>query len=163
MKPFYCLMIIATLVFYLLGRLCDDMSWYQFSGLSGTGFQALAMSGMAVSVILIITLRLTEEGGIKVIFVHSQIKFIIPWALVITESVLVFQIFACYHEVPVETNFIEMDNNGCILYSITLLLNNLNYSLICNHRGDIPLLVVFMIVLFAEIIYNGTLLITFIN
>jgi hypothetical protein len=56
-----------------------------------------------------------------------------------------------------------MEYKGCVLYSLTLLLTNLNYSLICNTRGDLPLLVTFLIVLFAEIIYNGTLLISFIN
>lgn len=163
MEPFHCVMIIAALAFYLLGRLCDDMSWHQFTGLSGTGFQAIAVGGLAASAIIITILRLREENGYKIIFFHSQMKFIIPWALVITESILVFQIFGCYHEFPEETSFIDMEYKGCILYSVTLLLTNLNYSLICNNRGDLPLLVVFMIVLFAEIIYNGTLLITFIN
>lgn len=97
MEAFHCVMIIATLVCYLLGRLCDDMSWHQFSGLSGTGFQAIAVGGLAASAILITILRLREENGYRVIFFQSQMKFLIPWALVITESVLVFQILACYH------------------------------------------------------------------
>ncbi len=33
----------------------------------------------------------------------------------------------------------------------------------CNTHGDLPILVVFLICLFAEIIYSGTLLITFIK
>lgn len=56
-----------------------------------------------------------------------------------------------------------MDYKGCALYCTVLLVNNLNYSLICNTRGDFPLLVLFTICLFAEIIYSGTLLITLIN
>jgi hypothetical protein len=90
-------------------------------------------------------------------------KFVIPWALVILECVFVFQIFDCYHTPPELISDIAMEYSACCLYSVVLLLTNLNYSLMCNTRGDLVLLVVFEIVLFAEIIYNGTLLIKFIN
>jgi hypothetical protein len=139
------------------------MSWYQFNGLSAVGFQGIATGSLVASAVLIIILRLKEDDGLKLIFHHSQLKFIIPWALAITLSVLAFQIFSCYHELPEEVSFIDMEYQGCVLYSLTLLLTNLNYSLICNTRGEMPLLVLFTIVLFAEIIYDGMLLVTFIN
>jgi hypothetical protein len=135
MGTFHYVFIISAMTLYLLGRLCDDMSWYQFSGLSAEGFQGISVGCLGASAVLIIILRLNEEGGLKIVLHHSQMKFIIPWALVITLSILVFQIFACYHELPEEVSFIDMEYKGCILYSLTLLLTNLNYSLICNTRG----------------------------
>jgi hypothetical protein len=38
MGTFHNVFIIAAMTLYLLGRLCDDMGWYQFSGLSAVGF-----------------------------------------------------------------------------------------------------------------------------
>jgi hypothetical protein len=52
---------------------------------------------------------------------------------------------------------------GCIEYCITLLLSNYIYSSICSEKGELPFLIIFEIVLFAEIIYDGLLLISFIN
>lgn len=162
-EPFHLVFIIISLVFYLLGRLCDDMSWHQFSGLSSTGFQGISMASLAASAIITIILRLSEEDGHKIIFFRSQVKFIIPWALVITESILVFRIFGCFNEIPADASFVDMEYNGCVLYVLTMLLTNLNYSLICNDRGHIISLIVFMMVLFGEIVYSGILLVTFIE
>jgi hypothetical protein len=52
---------------------------------------------------------------------------------------------------------------GCIEYCFVLLLSNFIYSSICNEKGELAYLIVFEIVLFAEIIYDGTLLMTFID
>lgn len=46
---------------------------------------------------------------------------------------------------------------------MVITLTNLNYSLLCNVKGDLPVVVVCEIALFAEILYNGTLLIKLIG
>lgn len=150
-----------TMALFTLGRICDDMSWYKFNGLSEIGFESIALGTITVSAILIIIRRTREQNGFKELFLHSQMRFTIPWALVILESIFVFNIFDCYHDQP-EHQF-AMTYTGCCLYTVVLLLTNLNYSLMCNVSGDIPLLIVFESILFAQIVYNGTLLIKFVN
>jgi hypothetical protein len=56
-----------------------------------------------------------------------------------------------------------MDYAGCCLYSVVILLTNLNYSVLCNIKGDIALLIFYEVILFGEIIYNGMLLVRFID
>jgi hypothetical protein len=56
-----------------------------------------------------------------------------------------------------------MDYAGCCLYTVVILITNLNYSLLCNIKGDLPILIFYEIVLFAEVIYNGSLLIKFVG
>jgi hypothetical protein len=99
------------------------------------------------------------------LFLESQARFIIPWSLVILIIVLLFNIFGCtptLDAADTASNY-YMDYAGCCLYSVVILLTNLNYSVLCNIKGDFPLLIFYEIVLFAEIIYNGTLLIRFID
>jgi hypothetical protein len=36
----------------------------------------------------------------RILFVRSQLKFLIPWALVITIDILYFNIFGCQKTVP---------------------------------------------------------------
>lgn len=56
-----------------------------------------------------------------------------------------------------------MDHKGCTVYCAVLLITNLCYSLCCNERTEFAYLIVFEMVLFAEVIYSGILLITFID
>lgn len=56
-----------------------------------------------------------------------------------------------------------MNRAGCILYTVVIALTCLNYSLLCNIKGDLPIVIVCEITLFSEIIYNGFLLIKLIG
>lgn len=58
-----------TITLYLLGRLCDDLGWYEWHGLSADGFEAIALGALAVSAILTIARRSYEEDGIKTLFI----------------------------------------------------------------------------------------------
>jgi predicted branched-subunit amino acid permease len=44
-----------------------------------------------------------------------------------------------------------------------MLLTNLNFSLICNTRATTPELILYELILFAEIIYEGNLTLLFIG
>lgn len=56
-----------------------------------------------------------------------------------------------------------MSKAGCILYCVNILLTNFLYSSICYKTGEIPFLIAFEAVMFAEIVYYGNLLIKFID
>ena len=91
------------------------------------------MSGLIASSVLIAVVRLMEKDGWKVVFFESQVKFVIPWALVILECVLVFDTFGCHSDdTPLEGQ--DMDRKGCTIYCVTLLFTNLCYSFCCNER-----------------------------
>jgi hypothetical protein len=159
------ILLAITIVLYLLGRLCDDLGWYTWDGLSANGFESIALGALAMSAILTIVRRAYEEDRLKVLFLESQIRFIIPWSLVILIIILLFNIFGCNndsHELNNNISF-SMDYTGCCLYSVVILLTNLNYSVLCNPKGDLPLLIFYEIVLFAEIVYNGSLLLQFVG
>ena len=98
----------------------------------------------------------------KILFFRSQIKFIIPWALDILIVILFFNVFGCQTVLP-GTDFFYVQYDGCCINATQIILTNLNYSLVCNTKAHLAELIIYEIVLFAEIIYNGTLLILFIN
>jgi hypothetical protein len=86
--------------------------------------------------------------------------------LVALVTILLFNIQGCHNSLSEEEHShpdYYLDLAGCWLYSVTILLTNLNYSLICNVKGDLPILALFEVVLFAEIIYCGTLLLKLIS
>lgn len=92
-------------------------------------------------------------------------RFIIPWALVILVTILHFNIRGCHvlTEEELANEDYYLDFAGCWLYCFIMLTTNLNYSLMCNVKGDLPALALFELVLFTEIIYNGTLLLKLIK
>lgn len=107
-------------------------------------------------------MRLRGESGWKVLFIESQLRFIIPWALVVLQCTLVFHIFGCYSDdTPLENN--DMDRTGCGMYCAALVLTNYIYSALCSDRGEIPFFIVIMMVMFAEIIYSGELIVHFVT
>jgi hypothetical protein len=61
--------------------------------------EAIALAGVGGSAILSFILRVREDGWLKTLLFESQMKFIIPWALVVLEVVLEFNIFVCYTDV----------------------------------------------------------------
>lgn len=77
------LLITVSILCFLLGRISDDMNWYEWHGISADAFEGLAVAGLGASALLIIVLRAKQEGGLHILFVQSQMKFIIPWGLVI--------------------------------------------------------------------------------
>jgi hypothetical protein len=151
----------CAIALYLMGRLCDDMDWYTFD-ISSPKLEGISIAGLAACVIIMAVTRLLEPHGWKVIFFESQVKFVIPWALIILECVLTFSIFGCANDDRALEGQ-DMTYQGCIEYSIVLLLTNLIYSFACNGKTELAFLIAFETVLLAEIIYSGTLLIMFIN
>lgn len=105
-----------------------------------------------------------QKDGARHLFITSQLKFVIPWALMITECVLIFKIWGCTSNPDLLAEHIEyLSFNGCVLTCVVLLMANFVYSTICNPNGERSFLVVFEIILFTEVIYNGNLLIRFIQ
>lgn len=56
-----------------------------------------------------------------------------------------------------------MDHTGCCLNVVQIILTNLNFSLLCNTKAHRVELVIYEMILFAEIVYNANLLILFIG
>ena len=102
------------------------------------------------------------DGWWKIFFWRSQLKFVISWSLVATCCYLFYNIFGCHHE-STETNYFFILYTGCVLNITQILLTNLNFSLICNTKAELAELVVYEAVIFGEIIYNGDLIMLFIN
>jgi hypothetical protein len=76
-------LIMISIPLYILGRLCDNMSWHAWDGITEDGIEGIAIAGLGGSALLITIARIKEEKGLKVLFFTSQVKFIIPWSLVI--------------------------------------------------------------------------------
>lgn len=154
------ILITASILCYLLGRISDDMNWYDWSGISSDAFEGLAVAGLGASALLIAILRARQEGGLHILFVQSQMKFIVPWGLVVLICILDFQIFGCHSD---SGSGGGVSKNGCILYCVGILLTNFIYSSICYKTGELPFLVAYEMVMFAEIVYYGNLLLKFID
>lgn len=86
---------------FSLSRLMDDLSWYEV-GVHNQGniFQGIGVAGLAICVVLQILRKKTIQGWFKILFFHSQLKFLIPWSLIITIDILFFSIFGCQTHVP---------------------------------------------------------------
>lgn len=119
---------------------------------------------MAICAIIQILRKKHIDGWWMILFVRSQFKFLISWALITTICYLFFNIFGCERELPeTELVYFYIAFEGCSLNVTQLLLTNLNYSLICNTKAHRAELTIYELVLFGEIIYNGKLLVLFVN
>lgn len=156
----------VQLCLFALGRLMDDMSWYdvhidnEVSVCEGTGIAC-----MAICVIIQLIRKRHHEGIFKILFFHSQLKFIIPWALVTTICFLFFNVFGCAKELTEEqqADYFYVQYTGCCLNVTQIVLTNLNYSIICNTKAVLAELALYELVLFAEVVYAGDLLMVFIQ
>jgi hypothetical protein len=159
------LLLVIQLSLFLLGRLLDDLSWYDLGVPNEVNvFEGIGVASLSLSVIIKVIRKWEITDIIKILFWKSQLKFIIPWALIILIIILFFNIFGCQTHMPhTELVYFYVLYDGCILNSIQILLTNLNYSLICNTKAHLAELILYEIVLFGEIIYNGNLLLLFVN
>lgn len=153
------------IIIFVVGRLLDDLSWYDF-GLDQEVniFEGVGIGCMSVCVLLQIVRKRRKFDLVRVLFIQSQIKFFIAWALQITIVILFFNIFDCStHPPETEIAYFYIDYEGCILNSTQLLLTLLNYSLLCNTKAHKAEFLAYELVLFGEIIYNGHLMLLFVN
>lgn len=136
---------------FVLGRLVDDMTWYDV-GLSNevVVFESLSVACMLLCIAIQIYRKHNVPGMWRILFVRSQFKFIIVWALVITICILFFNIFGCHpHLPPEEATYFYIEYSGCCINIAQIMLTTLNFSLICNTRAEIGELVVYEMVLFG--------------
>lgn len=61
-------LVAGSIALYLLGRICDDMTWYAWDGISADEFEAIGIIGLACSAVLITIVRLRGEKGWRVLF-----------------------------------------------------------------------------------------------
>jgi hypothetical protein len=150
---------------FLLGRLLDDMTWYDVGVPNEVDvFEGISVVCMGLCVGIQILRKHHVEGMWKILFVRSQFKFIIVWALAITILILFYNVFGCQRELPpAEENYFYIQYTGCCLNMTQIMLTTLNFSLICNTRAETAELVVYELVLFGEIIYEGNLILLFIS
>jgi hypothetical protein len=157
------LLLVIQQALFVLARLMDDISWHDVGIPSEVNVcEGIGVAAMALCGILKLVRKWHIEGIMKILFVKSQIKFIIPWALDILIVILFFSIFGCHHE-STENEYFFVLYDGCVLNTVQILLTNLNYSLICNTKADTAELAVYLLTLFGEVIYNGNLMLMFIN
>lgn len=129
------LLLLVQLGLFLLGRLLDDMSWYDVGiDLEVIKFEGVALAAMVIAAVIKLVRKWEIEGIMRILFWRSQLKFLIPWSLTILIVVLFFSIFGCTHEVEPDYFFVQYD--GCCLNATQLLLTNLNYSLVCNTKAN---------------------------
>jgi hypothetical protein len=150
---------------FLTGRILDDLTWYDVGVTNEVEvFEGISVVVMILCVLIQIYRKHTVPGMWKILFVRSQFKFIIVWALTITISILFFNIFGCLrHLPPEEETYFYINYTGCCINVAQIFLTILNYSLICNTRAERAELVVYELVLFGEIIYEGNLILIFIR
>lgn len=156
-------LLIFQICLFLLGRILDDISWYDVGVPSEVNvFEGVGVAGMTICAVMQIIRKQKVNDFLKILFFKSQLKFMIPWALIITSCLLFFNIFGCTTVLP-DTSYFFVDYTGCCINITQIILTNLNYSLICNTKAHMVEFVAYEIILFGEIIYNGTLLILFVN
>lgn len=156
-------LLILQICIFLLGRILDDISWHDVGVPNEVIiFEGVAVAGMTFCVVIQLIRKHKEKDICKVLFFKSQLKFMIPWALIITSCILFFNIFGCTPTLP-DTDYFYVDYTGCCINVVQIVLTNLNYSIVCNTKAHRVEFVVYEIILFGEIIYNGTLLITFVD
>jgi hypothetical protein len=127
-------------------------------------FEGISVLCMALCVAIQIYRKHTVSGMWRILFVRSQFKFIIVWALTITICILFFNIFGCERHLPPSMEgYFYVRYDGCCLNVTQIVMTILNYSLICNTRAERGELVVYELVLFGEIIYEGNLILIFIT
>lgn len=150
---------------FLTGRILDDLTWYDVGVANEVEvFEGISVVCMVLGVLIQIYRKHNVYGMWRIFFVRSQFKFIIVWALTITISILFFNIFGCHtHLPPEEEGYFYITYLGCCLNVTQIFLTILNYSLICNTRAERGELIVYEMVLFGEIIYEGNLILIFIT
>lgn len=52
------IIVILTIALYLLGRLCDDLGWYSWEGISTDGLEAISVGALTLSAALTISRRI---------------------------------------------------------------------------------------------------------
>lgn len=88
---------------FLLGRLLDDMTWYDVGVPNEVDvFEGISVACMILCVGIQVFRKHHVAGMWKILFVRSQFKFIIVWALAITICILFFNIFGCQQHLPPE-------------------------------------------------------------
>ena len=76
----------------------DDISWYDVNIKNEVYVcQGIGVAGMTICAVIQLIRKSKHEGFLKLLFFHSQLKFIIPWSLIITIAILYFNIFGCEH------------------------------------------------------------------
>lgn len=136
-KGISIILLVIQMSLFLVGRILDDMSWYDVGVANEVNvFEGVGVAAMTFCVILQIIRKSEIEGMWKILFFRSQLKFIIPWSLVITISMLFFHIFNCAPELP-EGDYFYVAYTGCCINVVQILLTNLNFSLITNTKAHI--------------------------
>lgn len=93
--------LILQLVLFFLARLLDDLSWYDVGVYDEVNvFEGFGVAALVVCVVLQIYRKRNIQGWFKIMFFRSQLKFIIPWSLIITIVILFFNIFGCQMHLP---------------------------------------------------------------
>jgi hypothetical protein len=111
-------------------------------------FEGVGVAGMSLCVLIQIIRKHEIDGMWKILFFRSQLKFIIPWALVITICILFFNIFSCQPTLP-DGSYFYVDYTGCCINVTQIVLTNLNYSLITNTKAHRAELILYEIILFG--------------
>jgi hypothetical protein len=90
------LLLVIQLSLFLLGRILDDLSWYDLGVPDEVNvFQGVGVASMSLSVIIKIIRNWEIPDIIKILFWKSQIQFVISWSLAILLVILFFNIFGC--------------------------------------------------------------------
>jgi hypothetical protein len=159
-------LIILQHLLYLLSRIMDDISW-QTVPLDPTLVEAVSAAAIALCMLLKLGRKYCYEmedfrETVRLYFVNAQVKFLIPWSLTFLNAYLFYNIFGCYAVLPA-SDFLYLQLSTCIANIVQLFLTNLNYSFATNTKTQLSELVFYEAVLFGEIIYNGSLLVSFVS
>ena len=99
MHPYEVLLLSLQLSLFLLGRLLDDISWYDVGVPNEVDvFEGIGLASMAICAVIQILRKKHIDGWWMILFVRSQFKFMISWALITTVCYLFFNIFGCERE-----------------------------------------------------------------
>lgn len=116
----------------------DDLSWHDVGVPNETAtFEGISVAAMAICVALQVLRKYHLDGWWKLLFVRSQLKFGISWALVGTIVMLFMHIFGCHSTIPDDSTatILTMIARDCALNVTQLILTNLNLSLIANTKS----------------------------
>jgi hypothetical protein len=153
-------------LFYITGRAFDDLSWFNI-GITVEILEAVSFCFMLASLLLKISRKhFYEFDGcietLSTLFGKSQLKFIISWSLTGLNCFLFINIFLCWPVLP-EGDYFYVNSVGCGWNMAQIVITNLNYSLAANDKSQLSEVIVYEVILFSEMIYNGYLLIIFID
>ncbi len=99
-KGYYVLQVVQIGLF-VLGRLLDDLSWYDV-GVEDevTIFEGVGIGCMVGCIVLQLVRKRRVHNICRVFWVTSQLKFFIAWALEISVIILFFNVFGCQPTLP---------------------------------------------------------------